>query len=147
MKWRKGGSGSLGRAMVGRKSLILFFCWLSVVFLIHGCAAPGKYSQDPGLFGYTQKGWASYYAMTFQFRTTASGERLNNFSMSAAHRNLPFGTKVRVTNLRNGKHVTVRINDRGPCIRGRIIDLTRGAFARIDDLKRGFAEVEITVVP
>jgi rare lipoprotein A len=64
--------------------------------------------------------------------------------MAAAHKTLPFGTEVKVTNLNNGKSVTVRINDRGPFVRGRIIDLTRAAFSQIARLDKGLAKVEIT---
>ena len=86
---------------------------------------------------------ASYYARKFQSRKTASGERLDNNSMTAAHRSLPFGTEVLVKNLANGKSVRVRINDRGPFVRGRIIDLTRAAFSRIASIDKGVVEVEI----
>lgn len=89
---------------------------------------------------------ASYYARKFQHRKTASGERLNNNSMTAAHKTLPFGTEVIVKNLGNGKSVAVRINDRGPFVRGRVIDLTRAAFSQIADLNKGVAKVEIRVV-
>lgn len=136
-----------GPAKVSVNCWIVLFLCLGIVFFVHGCAPHKKYTQDPRWLGYTQNGKASYYAMKFQFRRTASGERFNNFSMSAAHKSLPFGTRVRVTNIRNGKHVTVRINDRGPYIKGRIIDLTRGAFAEIEDIKRGVTDVEIKVVP
>lgn len=86
---------------------------------------------------------ASYYAGKFQSRRTASGERLDNNSMTAAHRSLPFGTEVTVRNLANGKYVRVRINDRGPFVSGRIIDLTRAAFSRIASLDKGVVKVEI----
>lgn len=72
-------------------------------------------------------GVASYYAYPFQGRRTASGERFNTNAMTAAHRTLPFGTMVRVTNRRNGRSAVVRINDRGPFVRGRTIDLSRRA--------------------
>ena len=67
-------------------------------------------------------------------------------AMTAAHRTLPFGTIVRVTNLENGKSVQVRINDRGPFKRGRIVDLSQAAAARIDLLQSGVAEVEVLVI-
>jgi rare lipoprotein A len=86
---------------------------------------------------------ASYYARKFQSRKTASGERLDNTALTAAHRNLPFGTVVTVRNLANGKTVRVRINDRGPFVRGRVIDLTRAAFSRIASLDEGVVKVEI----
>ena len=95
---------------------------------------------------YKESGTASYYAKRFHNRKTASGERLNNNAMTAAHRTLPFGTKVIVRNMRNGKTVEVRINDRGPFVKGRIIDLSRAAFSRIASLDDGLAKVEIRIV-
>lgn len=66
--------------------------------------------------------------------------------MTAAHKTLPFGTKVIVTNINNGKTVTVKINDRGPFVRGRIIDLTRAAFSKIESVDKGIVKVRIEVV-
>ncbi len=74
---------------------------------------------------------------------TASGELHDQNAMVAAHRSLPFGTHIRVTNLRNNKQVTVRINDRGPFVRGRIIDLSRAAAERIGMIDQGVARVRI----
>jgi len=74
---------------------------------------------------------ASYYGKEFAGRRTASGEKFNPGGMTAAHRTLPFGTRVRVTHPRNGRSVTVRINDRGPFVKGRSIDLSAGAAAAI----------------
>lgn len=96
--------------------------------------------------GYTESGKASFYAMKFQSRKTANGERFNQQSNTAAHKKLPFGTKVKVTNIKNGKSVIVRINDRGPFIAGRIIDLSRSAFSRIGHLDRGILNVRIKVI-
>lgn len=72
-----------------------------------------------------QRGGASWYGPGFHGRKTASGERFNTMAMTAAHRTLPFGTRVRVINERNGRSVVVRINDRGPFHRGRVIDLAK----------------------
>jgi len=99
-----------------------------------------------GLTGYRETGKASYYAAKYQNQQTASGERLDNKSYTAAHKNLPFGTKVKVTNIENGKSVVVEINDRGPFVKGRIIDLTRSAFRKIGDLNAGIISVQIEVV-
>jgi rare lipoprotein A len=88
----------------------------------------------------TQSGMASYY---WQGQMTASGVRFNPNAMTAAHRNLPFGTKVRVTNKRNGKTVIVTINDRGPFIRGRIIDLSNAAAGIIGMRSAGVAPVTV----
>ncbi len=91
-------------------------------------------------------GRASYYGPGFQGRSTASGERFNMYDLTAAHRTLPFGTKVQVTNLSNGKSVTVRINDRGPFKRGRIIDLSKAAAGKIDMISSGTARVRVKVL-
>ena len=119
---------------------------LTILLFLDGCSSHRKYKPQPDLLGYSESGKASYYSMKYQFRKTASGERFNNYSMTAAHKSLPFGTKVIVTNLNNGKTVTVRINDRGPFVKGRIIDLTRAAFAKIDELDKGLTEVKIRVI-
>jgi rare lipoprotein A len=91
-------------------------------------------------------GKASYYGSFHQGKLTANGERFDQASLTAAHRTLPFGTRVKVTNTRNGKSVVVRINDRGPYARGRIIDLSKSAFQRIGDTKRGVIPVRLEKV-
>ncbi|MGI9465471.1 MAG: septal ring lytic transglycosylase RlpA family protein [Aestuariivirgaceae bacterium] len=88
-------------------------------------------------------GKASYYKMGTH---TANGERYNPNGLTAAHRSLRFGTKVRVTNLRNGRKVVVRINDRGPFVHGRIIDLSFGAARRIGLTRSGVAKVKVEVL-
>lgn len=88
-------------------------------------------------------GVASYYGRRFHGRTTASGERFDMHGLTAAHRTLPFGSKVRVTNPRNGKSVVVRINDRGPFSGGRTIDLSRAAAEEIGLVRAGHGEVEL----
>ena len=113
--------------------------------LLAGCATT-DYRSDPKLIGYTERGVASFYAMKFLFRKTSSGERFNQLALTAAHKTLPFGTRVRVTNLQNNRSVVVRINDRGPFIEGRIIDLSRYAFSRIGDTGTGLLDVMIEVV-
>jgi len=118
---------------------------LLLAILVSGCAsapAPGP----SGWSGYTQTGGASFYANKYQSRRTASGERFDQRAATAAHRSLPFGSTVRVTNLDNGRQVVVRINDRGPFIRGRVIDLSRSAFARIADTRLGVVDVRIDVL-
>ena len=91
----------------------------------------------------TQTGKASYYANEFNGRRTASGEKFRNSKLTAAHKTLPFGTKVKVTNLRNGKSVKVIINDRGPFVAGRIIDLSKKAARKIGIDKEGVGNVQI----
>ncbi|ACP27383.1 rare lipoprotein A [Sinorhizobium fredii NGR234] len=88
-------------------------------------------------------GGASWYALTSK---TASGERMNAARLTAAHRSLKFGTKVQVTNKRNGKSVVVRINDRGPFIRGRVIDLSKAAASQIGMIRSGTASICYQVV-
>ena len=83
------------------------------------------------------QGAASNYGGRLHGGPTASGERFNQYAMTAAHKTLPMGTRVRVTNLANEKSVEVKINDRGPYIKGRVIDLSRGAFQQIAPLKQG----------
>ena len=90
-----------------------------------------------------QSGKASYYAKRLIGRQTASGERLSLDSFTCAHRNYPFGTRLRVTNVLNGKHVIVRVNDRGPFHKGRIIDLSWGAAKAIGILAQGSAPVTV----
>jgi len=106
--------------------------------------------QTPELVGVRvisqQQGMASWYGPGFHGRRSASGERFNQNAMTAAHRTLPFGTRVRVTNLNNGRSVTVRINDRGPFIRGRIIDLSIGAARKINMVNSGVAPVRVEVL-
>jgi rare lipoprotein A len=88
-------------------------------------------------------GLASWYKMG---RVTASGERFKPNGLTAAHRKLPFGTRVKVTNLRNGRSVIVRINDRGPFIRGRVMDLSLGAARAIGLNHMGVAKISFVVV-
>ena len=85
----------------------------------------------------TQTGKASYYSDNLSGSKTANGEKYKPSELTAAHKKLPFGTNVKVTNLQNGKTVNVRINDRGPYIKGRTFDLSRGAFLKIAPQKQG----------
>ena len=93
-----------------------------------------------------QQGRASWYGPRFHGRRTASGERFNQSAHTAAHRNLPFGTRVKVTNLRNNRSVVVRINDRGPYVGGRIIDLSRAAAESIGMRGSGTAPVRLEIL-
>lgn len=92
-----------------------------------------------------QCGGASWYAEESGSRT-ASGERLSSGALTGAHRTLPFGTQVRVDNLGNGKSVVVRINDRGPFVRGRVIDVSKSAASQLGMISTGTARVKVTVV-
>lgn len=94
-----------------------------------------------------QRGIASYYAGKFHGRATASGERFDMHQLTAAHKTLPLGTRVRVTRTDTEASVVVRINDRGPFIKGRIIDLSLAAAKQLELIKKGTAEVIVTVLP
>lgn len=94
----------------------------------------------------TLEGVASYYAHDFHGRQTSSGETYDMNALTAAHRNFPFGTKIRVTNLENSKTVIVRVNDRGPFKEERIIDLSMGAAKEIDMILNGTARVRLEVL-
>ena len=91
-------------------------------------------------------GVASFYGADFADRPTANGERFDPHAMTAAHRTLPFGTRVRVTNLENGRQVVVRINDRGPYRKGRVLDLSRAAARKLGFVEDGVAQVRIEVL-
>lgn len=93
-----------------------------------------------------EKGLASYYDDSFHGRKTASGEKYDKNQLTAAHKTLPFGTKVKIKNPANGKSVTVVVNDRGPYIKGRVIELSKKAAQQIDLVKVSVAPVEITVI-
>lgn len=93
-----------------------------------------------------QEGKASYYADKFEGRPTASGEKYRHNQLTAAHKTLPFGTIVRVTNTANDKTVEVRINDRGPYVEGRVIDLSKSAADKLGMLTQGIADVKIEIV-
>lgn len=94
---------------------------------------------------FTQVGVASWYAPTARQHRTADGETLSQTEMTAAHPSLPMQTLVRVTNLSNGRSITVRINDRGPYISGRVIDLTHVAASRLGMVDSGLARVRLEV--
>lgn len=115
---------------------IILFCLLG-----SGCGLIVPPREEPGTVGL-----ASYYHDKFQGRRTASGEVVDQNALTAAHRSYPFGTMVRVHNLDNDKTVEVRINDRGPFVPGRIIDLTRRAAKAIGMLQQGVARVRLSVI-
>ncbi len=95
---------------------------------------------------YSMTGIASWYGRRFMGKKTASGEIFDPEKMTAAHRRLPMGTIVKVTNLKNGRETVVRINDRGPYIPGSIIDLSRAAARQMDMIKRGLAPVRMEII-
>jgi rare lipoprotein A len=111
-----------------------------------GCASRPPAPPTAGPAPASLIGVASYYAHKFHGRRTASGETYDENQLTAAHRTLPFGTVVRVTNLGNGRSVTVRINDRGPWVKDRIIDLSYRAARELDFIRRGLTRVELEVI-
>lgn len=108
--------------------------------LLSACSAQ-RTSTDSGI-----SGQASWYGAYHHGKKTANGEHFNQNALTAAHRTLAFGTQVKVTNTLNNKSVTVRINDRGPYSKGRIIDLSRAAAKKIDMINSGVAPVRIQVL-
>ncbi|WP_323948564.1 septal ring lytic transglycosylase RlpA family protein [Aeromonas caviae] len=124
-----------------RKGLLLL-----LTVLLAACSSRYDESHGGSWRGYTETGLASYYADRYHNKKTASGERYNSGANTAAHMTLPFGSRVRVTNLANGKSVVVRVNDRGNFARGRIIDLSRAAFSTIGNTRSGLIKVKVEVV-
>lgn len=128
-------------------SFIAFFL-LVVVLACNAQASVGHSYTDPIYYysvepvDHSQVGYASYYSGGMN----ACGGVVNSHAMTAAHRTLPCGTKIQVTNLRNGKSVVVRVKDRGPFIRGRIVDLTPAAFGAIENPNRGVTKVRVSVL-
>jgi len=124
-------------------SSIHLFILAGLLFLT-GCGSlPRKASYD---LGYREVGRASWYGKDFHGRPTSSGEIYNMFGLSAAHQTLPFGTQLRVTNLETRRSVRVRVNDRGPFVGNRILDLSYGAAKALGIVGEGTAEVEIEIV-
>lgn len=121
-----------------KKSLL--FLALGLCFLAGGAFAANSVTL------YKNSAVASYYADKYHGRKTSNGETFNMYDMTAAHKTLPFNTKVKVTNLSNGKSVIVRINDRGPFVKGREIDLSKGAAVKIGMIKSGTAKVSLEIV-
>ncbi|GBC62817.1 septal ring lytic transglycosylase RlpA family l ipoprotein [Desulfonema ishimotonii] len=119
---------------------------ITTVTLVAAWWACGKsvaYGQDLSV---SSTGIASYYSDKFHGRKTANGERYNRHAFTAAHRKLRFGTHVIVTNLRNNRKVKVRINDRGPYVRRRVIDLSYAAARKIGLITKGIGKVRVDIV-
>jgi rare lipoprotein A len=116
---------------------------LSLVLLTACASLPPRGEVE---VGDRQKGFASWYGQDFHGRKTASGEIYNMYDLTAAHRTLPLGTQVRVTHRVNGRSVQVRVNDRGPFVRGRILDLSYGAAKELRMVESGVVPVQIEVV-
>lgn len=120
------------------KKLIFFTC---ITFIFFGCKKDNKLPVS-----YEQEGVASYYANYFENKPTASGDKYYGDSLTAAHRYLPLGTVVQVTNLENDSTINLLINDRGPYIDKRIIDLSRAAANKLDMIAQGTAKVRVKVI-
>jgi rare lipoprotein A len=116
------------------------------VLALAACGSSGLQPMPSVDRGWNQTGMASWYGGEFHGRTTANGEVYDMYGLTAAHKTLPFDTLVEVQNLDNGTSVQVRINDRGPFVRGRIIDLTYAAAERIGMIGPGTARVRVHVV-
>lgn len=126
---------------VSFKRLMITFLAVNVL----ACTPITSQSKEQ-LSGYKEVGKASFYANKFQGRLTASGAIFNQNAKTAAHKKLSFGTKVKVTNLKNNKSVVVIVNDRGPFVKGRIIDLSRSAFSLIGNPDSGVIKVRIETI-
>jgi rare lipoprotein A len=129
-----------------------FYLFLFTAVVLFGCGGTSRYGgslshEDNTSASFRQTGMASYYSKEFEGRLTANGERFDVHALTAAHRTLPFNTRVKVVNLSNGLEVYVRINDRGPFKKDRIIDLSYAAAEKIGLIGPGTAEVKIEVVP
>jgi rare lipoprotein A len=111
-------------------------------YTVHG----KRYIPTARAAGYTERGEASWYGRRYHGRQTSNGERYDMYKMSGAHPTLPLPSYVEVTNLRNGRKVVVRLNDRGPFLQGRVIDLSYAAAARLEMLGSGTSPVEIREV-
>jgi rare lipoprotein A len=139
------------RARVTRNGPVILALAVASLAALAGCAtlhpktgqpAPAPKTGPPA----AQVGVASYYAKKLEGRRTASGERYDMKALTAAHPTLPFGSRVRVTNLHNGKSVVVRINDRGPYAENRVIDLSYAAARELQFIEKGTTRVRLEVV-
>jgi peptidoglycan lytic transglycosylase len=135
------------RARMKQRGLV---CAVAMTLVMAGC---GRHSSvrlpgppAPARIGSTETGIASWYGVPYHGRRSASGEIFDMETLTAAHRKLPFQTWVEVTNLSNGKQVDVRITDRGPFVRGRIIDLSMAAARDLDMVRAGTARVRLKVI-
>ncbi len=126
-----------------KRSIVTAAAFTMLALWIAGCGG-GKNKINGVRYPYV--GVASWYGEKFHGRQTANGERYNMMAMTAAHRSLPFNTVVRVTNLENGRSVRLRINDRGPFVRGRSIDVSYGAARKLGMVQQGLARVQIDII-
>jgi len=128
-------------------AIILLSCLLSGCFYAHGIRPlPEPAACEPGRDARWCTGVASWYGKEFQGRKTSNGETYDMYGLSAAHRTLPLGTLIQVESIRNGKSVVVRVNDRGPFVAGRILDLSFGAASALDMVQPGTDRVKFRIV-
>lgn len=119
---------------------------LALLVTLQGCGASRAVPEGPFEAGWTQEGTASWYGPGFHGRPTASGEAYDMEAMTAAHPSLPLGTRIRVTVLATGRRTELRVNDRGPFTKGRVLDVSRAAARRLGILRRGTARVRLEVL-
>lgn len=117
---------------------------IALALAVIGCTP--KAAGPPARTGASLTGAASWYGAKYHGRQTASGERYDMEALTAAHRTLPFGTRIRVTNLGNGRRIVLRVNDRGPFVPGRVLDVSRRAARELGFLEAGLATVRIEVL-
>jgi len=132
------------RTASSRSKGAVFGTHLLALLLAAGCAATRP--NPPPDEGRTEIGLASFYASSFHGQRTASGRAYDEHELTAAHRTLPFGSRVRVTNLSNGRSVVLTITDRGPFSRGRVIDVSRRAARKLGFWRLGTARVRVDVL-
>lgn len=126
--------------MTRTEALFSLLCFVLVTTV---SCAPRAYRLPSEEVLYHEEGVASWYGPKFHGKKTSSGERFNMYAMTAAHRTLPLGSIVRVTHIGNGRRVVLKVNDRGPFVEGRIIDLSYGAARRLGMVKEGIARVTV----
>ena len=131
---------------MNRRQIYWFSTVVALLLFGTACASTGPTVKSPSGDRHEVVGVASYYADKFHGRSTASGEPYNMHEMTAAHRTLPFGTVVRVRAVETRKSVVVRINDRGPFVDGRVIDLSYAAARDMGMIQAGLVEVELEVL-
>lgn len=136
------------RPMPHTKSTPLFIIVVGLgAFLYHGCTAPHPIDRFHGYpIGFVERGMASWYGPGFHGNKTANGERYDMYKLTAAHRTLPLGSVAVVHSLTSGRHVTVRINDRGPFARGRILDLSLAGAQALGMVGNGTDQIELRVI-
>ncbi len=127
------------------KLSILAISILSTI-LLFSCSSSKNTTSKSAKAKIFQRGEASWYGPGFNGKKTANGETFDMYKLTAAHKKLAFGTKVKVTNLQNGKSVIVRINDRGPFVKGRVIDLSKKAAQQIGMIKAGHVPVSLVIL-